>query len=133
KLPHFELPALGAPPALPQLDVSELEVPELRAAESSLAVEEVNVTGGPLHINTFDQNVPGFSVTFLLLGMLLGVSLGLLDERDWGTLERLGALPIAASNVLVGKLLARFAVGVVQMIVLLLVGWLAFGVTLGPQ
>ena len=77
--------------------------------------------------------MPGFSVTFLLLGMLLGVSLGLLDERDWGTLDRLRAMPVAAANVLVGKLLARFLVGVVQMVVLLAVGWLAFDVSLGPQ
>jgi ABC-2 type transport system permease protein len=65
--------------------------------------------------------------------MLLGVSLGLLDERDWGTLDRLRALPIAAANVLVGKLLARFLIGIAQMTILLAVGWLAFGVSLGPQ
>ena len=41
-----------------------------------LAIEETSVTGAPRAFNTFDQNVPGFSVTFLLLGMLLGVSLG---------------------------------------------------------
>jgi len=77
--------------------------------------------------------VPGFSVTFLLLGMLLGVSLGLLDERDWGTLERLRATPTPFSTVLVAKLLARFVVGVAQMVVLLAVGRLVFGVSLGPQ
>ena len=42
--------------------------------------------------------MPGFSVTFLLLGMLLGVSLGLLDERDWGTLDRLRAMPVAGAQ-----------------------------------
>src|SRR4029453_4187545 len=131
KLPHFELPALGAPPALPQLDVSELEVPELRAAESSLAVEEVNVTGGPMVINTFDQNVPGFSVTFLLLGMLLGVSLGLLDERVWGQCHRRLAAPMPAGNILLGKFLSRFSVGLVQMLALFAVGYVAFGISLG--
>jgi len=72
-------------------------------------------------------------VTFLLLGMLLGVSLGLLDERDWGTLSRVRAMPVAAPAVLVGKLLARFVVGVAQMITLLAAGRLAFSVSLGPQ
>ena len=42
-------------------------------------------------------------------------------------------MPIQAANVLVGKLLSRFVVGVVQMISLLLIGWLAFDVSLGPQ
>jgi ABC-type multidrug transport system permease subunit len=133
KLPHLELPAIGAPPALPQLDVSELAVPELRTAEASLAVEEVNVTGGPMVINTFDQNVPGFSVTFLLLGMLLGVSLGLLDERDWGTFHRLLATPMPARNILLGKLLSRFSVGLVQMLALFAVGYVAFGISLGSD
>src|SRR5262249_17215832 len=42
-------------------------------------------------------------------------------------------MPIAARDVLVGKLLSRFIVGVVQMLALLAVGWLAFGISLGPQ
>jgi ABC-type multidrug transport system permease subunit len=136
-LPHqarprlaLELPPIPSPPAI---EVPDLALPAPPPVRGGLTIAETNLTGGPLHINTFDQNVPGFSVTFLLLGMLLGVSLGLLDERDWGTLERVRALPVAASNVLVGKLLARFVVGVVQMVVLLAVGWLAFDVSLGPQ
>jgi ABC-type transport system involved in cytochrome c biogenesis permease component len=127
---HIELPPLPTPPPI---DVPEFTLPNLPTGRGGLTIAETNLTGGPLHTNTFDQNVPGFSVTFLLLGMLLGVSLGLLDERDWGTLDRLRTLPIARSNVLVGKLLARFAIGVVQMMVLLAVGRLAFGISLGPQ
>jgi ABC-2 type transport system permease protein len=72
-------------------------------------------------------------VTFLLLGMLLGVSLGLLDERDWGTLARLRTMPAPLDITLIAKLLARFAVGVLQMIVLLLVGRVVFGISLGPH
>jgi ABC-2 type transport system permease protein len=72
-------------------------------------------------------------VTFLLLGMLMGISLGLLDERDWGTLERLRATPTPFSIALVAKLLARFLVGVAQMVILFAVGWAAFGISLGPQ
>src|SRR5208283_4882414 len=40
-------------------------------------------------VNAFDQYVPGFGVTFLLIGMMLGIALTLFDERDWGTLKRL--------------------------------------------
>ncbi|HSP98735.1 MAG TPA: ABC transporter permease [Candidatus Dormibacteraeota bacterium] len=128
--PRLEAPPLPAPPAI---EVPRLEIPEMPKPPASLSIEEVNLSGGSPTINTFDQNVPGFSVTFLLLGMLLGVSLGLLDERDWGTFDRLRAMPITAANVLVGKLLSRFVVGVAQMIALLAIGWLAFGVSLGPQ
>jgi ABC-type multidrug transport system permease subunit len=129
-------PALDLPPvpAMPAIDVPEATVPEVpRAVHADLAVREVNLAGGSTTINTFDQNVPGFSVTFLLLGILLGVSLGLLDERDWGTLDRLRAMPVTVSQVLLGKLSSRFLVGVVQMVTLLVVGLLAFDVSLGPE
>jgi ABC-type transport system involved in cytochrome c biogenesis permease component len=126
--------AVGAP-ALPDIDlaVPKFDVPEVPPAGTALGVEEVAVGGGPTTVNTFDQNVPGFSVTFLLLGMLLGVSLGLLDEREWGTFDRIRALPVPARNVLIGKLLSRFVVGTAQMIMLFAVGYVLFGVSLGPQ
>src|SRR5262249_18335112 len=75
----------------------------------------------------------GFAVTFILLGMLLGISLGLVDERDWGTLARLRAMPVSLAQVLVAKLGARVLVGALQMAVLLAVGRACFGVSLGPE
>jgi len=123
-----------AAPALPDidLDVPNLDVPPAPSLGATLGVEEVSVGGGKT-INSFDQQVPGFSVTFLLLGLLLGVSLGLLDERDWGTFDRIRATPMAPRNVLLGKLAARFIVGMAQMILLFAVGYFVFGVSLGPQ
>ena len=124
-----------APPNLPDvaLDVPTLDVPAAPPLGAALNVEEVFVGGGAKTINSFDQQVPGFSVTFLLLGLLLGVSLGLLDERDWGTFDRIRAMPIAPRNVLLGKLAARFIVGMAQMILLFAVGYFFFGMSLGPQ
>lgn len=103
------------------------------ALPGDIELRETSVTGAPARLNTFDQNVPGFSVTFLLLGMLLGVSLGLLDERDWGTFARLRAMPAPLSATLIAKLSARFVVGVMQMVILFVVGWIAFDVSLGPE
>jgi ABC-type Na+ efflux pump permease subunit len=130
--PRVAEPAATPAPAL-DVALPSLEVPDAPPPGASLAVEEVGVGGGPNKINTFDQNVPGFSVTFLLLGMLLGVSLGLLDERGWGTLDRVRALPVYAGNILIGKLASRFVVGVVQMLLLFAAGYLLFGISLGPQ
>src|SRR5262249_1862052 len=113
-------------------DLLLIEPPSLPPMPGTLGIEEHDVSGGPSSINTFDQNVPGFAVTFLLLGMLLGVSLGLLDERDWGTLERLRAMPVRPAPVLGAKLFARFPVGFVQMTVLSAAGRLLFGISLGP-
>jgi ABC-type multidrug transport system permease subunit len=126
-------PVVPSVPSLPALAVPDVPVPPEATLPGPLAIEEASVTGAARQLNTFDQNVPGFSVTFLLLGVLLGVSLGLLDERDWGTLERLRATPTPLGAVLGAKLVARFAVGMGQMSLLFAVGRLAFGVSLGPQ
>jgi ABC-2 type transport system permease protein len=104
-----------------------------RIAAKAMALEEENVFGGPTEFNTFDQNVPGFSVTFLLLGMLFGVGLGLLDEREWGMVYRLSASPVPPATLLAGKMLSRFATGVVQMALLFFFGRVAFGISLGPS
>jgi len=133
ELPPLRVPELPPLPELPVIEIPDLALPEAPAAPATLVIDEVNLTGGPSHINTFDQNVPGFAVTFLMLGMLLGISLGLLDEREWGTFERMRALPVGPAQFMLAKLLSRFLVGVGQMILLLAVGWLAFGVSLGPQ
>ena len=130
-LPTVELPTLPAPPA--GLHLPELPEPPAARLPGMLAIEETSVTGAPRTFNTFDQNVPGFSITFLLLGMLLGISLALLDERDWGTFARLRATPTPLAAVLGAKLTARFVVGIVQMALLFAVGRLFFGVSLGPE
>jgi ABC-2 type transport system permease protein len=132
-LPPLSAVDLPEPPALPDVTLPRVPRSPHFKLPGTLEIKETSVTGAPTRLNTFDQNVPGFSVTFLLLGMLLGISLGLLDERDWGTLERLSATPTPVAIALVAKLLARFLVGVVQMAILFAVGWAAFGISLGPQ
>lgn len=95
------------------------------------AVERPAVDGASMRVNAFDQYVPGFGVTFLLIGMMLGISLTLFDERDWGTLERVRAGGASLAGILIGKVLARAVVGVLQMLVLFGVGWVLFDVELG--
>lgn len=129
-VPELDLPSMPDPPRVELPSIPETPPMTLPGA---LDVEESSVTGAPRRLNTFDQNVPGFSVTFLLLGMLLGVSLALLDEREWGTLGRLRSMPTPVSVVLVSKLMSRLIVGVVQMTLLFAVGRAAFGISLGPE
>jgi ABC-type multidrug transport system permease subunit len=131
KLPDLPaIPAIAPPP--------EIKLPDLDArviVPGSLAFEERDMTGQRAKsgegFNTFDLHVPGFGVTFLLIGMLMGVSLALIDEREWGTFERLRSLPAPLSATLIGKLVARFAVGLAQMVVLFAIGRLLFGISLG--
>lgn len=101
--------------------------------ERSAGLTEKSVSGGVAEFNTFDQNVPGFSMTFLMLGMLFGVGLGLFDEQDWGMLYRLSATPTSPETLVSAKVFARTLVGVVQMVLLFLIGWMVFDISLGPS
>ncbi len=123
------------PPALPvpqlRADLEALAPPALPVIPGTLGWTERPVSGANANVNSFDQYVPGFGITFLLIGMLLGISLGLIDERDWGTLARLRVSGAPLSGTLIGKLLARFVVGLLQMVVLFAIGYALFGVSLG--
>jgi ABC-type multidrug transport system permease subunit len=131
----INLPSPPPPPALPgpQLcaDLEAIAPAALPVIPGALGWAERSVTGSNANVNSFDQYVPGFGITFLLIGMLMGISLGLIDERDWGTLARLRVSGAPLAGTLIGKLLARFLVGMVQMVVLLAIGYWLFGVSLG--
>jgi ABC-2 family transporter len=88
---------------------------------------------GERGFNAFDLQVPGFAITFLLIGMLIGLALALIDEYDWGTLARLRASAAPLYATLLGKVLARFGVGFAQLVVLFAVGRAAFGISLGAH
>jgi len=102
-------------------------------AEERITLTEQNLTGDSLKVESYEQNVPGFAVMFVLLAAVAGISLSMHDERDNGTLERLLVAPGGFGWFLFGKLGARFVVGVVQMSVLLLWGNLVFGISLGSS
>jgi ABC-2 type transport system permease protein len=61
----------------------------------------------------------------------MGVGMGLIDERDWGTLQRLRVTGAPLVAILAGKLCSRFVAGLFQMTVLFVAGWTLFGISLG--
>jgi len=115
-----------------QTQIESLEASQMPTLPGDLGfVEQPAIEGEAVAVNAFDQYVPGFGITFLLIGMMLGIALTLFDERDWGTLKRLQVSGAPVTGLLLGKLFARFIVGVVQMGLLFAVGWALFGITLG--
>lgn len=130
--PKVELPEIRLP-KIPQisLDVRALARDRAPVLPGAIGWTELALTPGYAHVNSFDQYVPGFGITFLLIDILWGVSVGLIDERDWGTLQRLRVSGASVSGMMIGKLAARFLSGFVQMVVLLGAGWLLFGIQLG--
>jgi len=78
-----------------------------------------------------DQLSAGMAVFFLLFTVQLGV-LGLLEERQQGTLPRLRAAPIPVGTVLAGKALGALFLGLASMGVLAVSAGLLLGVSWGP-
>jgi ABC-type multidrug transport system permease subunit len=124
-------------PALPSLPRLSLDPPTtLNAAiafPGDIAWKEASITSSRADVNAFEQYVPGFAVTFLLIDMLWGMSVALMDERQWGTLQRLRVSGAPIVGMLIGRLSARTLIGFVQMIVLFGIGWLLFDIRLGNR
>lgn len=78
----------------------------------------------------FEQSSPGELVTWVLI-TLLGASELLVDERLKGTLRRLAITPTSRAQVLTGKIVGQLGTGIVQMVVLIGFGAVAFGVDWG--
>ncbi len=132
RLPAAKFPATADGDLLAELE--RLRVAAAPTLPGGLGlVEQPATPGGAVIVNAFDQYVPGFGVTFLLIGMLMGISLTVFDEREWGTLRRMRVSGAPLAGLLLGKLIARFVVGTVQMILLFAVGWALFGISLGRE
>ena len=81
----------------------------------------------------FQQAVPGTMVMFLLLVMFTSGSVSLLQERKEGILLRLASTPMSRGAVVMGKWLARWTLGLIQIAFAMLTGQPAFQSGLGAQ
>ena len=102
-------------------------------SEDLIVVEKTSLTGSRHEVDSFDENVPGFALLFVLIVVIFGTSMALHDERDWGTLPRLLVAPAGFTWMLLGKLGARFVLGLAQMLLLFFWAHWFFDVSLGPS
>jgi len=100
-------------------------------SQELLEVRERSITGDHLSFSSLEQNIPGFSLMFVLLTLIFSVSLALREEEVWNTSGRLSIAPLAPASLLGGKLLARLIVGTGQLLLLLLFGHFIYGLRLG--
>jgi ABC-type multidrug transport system permease subunit len=100
-------------------------------SQELLTVSERSITGDHLSFSALEQNIPGFSLMFVLLTLIFSVSLALREEEVWNTSARLSIAPISPASLLGGKLLARLIVGTAQLLLLLLFGHFVYGLRLG--
>lgn len=100
-------------------------------SQELLTVREDSLTSDRLSFSSLEQNIPGFSLMFVLLTLLFSVSLGLREEEVWGTSTRLRVAPAPLAALLGGKLLASWIIGTAQILLLLLFGHFVYGLELG--
>jgi ABC-2 type transport system permease protein len=84
---------------------------------------ETNQTGG----EGFQQSIPGMASMYVLFAVLPATAAFIRERKMW-TLQRLVTMPISRAQILGGKLLARFTLGMIQFAVLF-----GFGLLLGVR
>ncbi|MDR3418553.1 MAG: ABC transporter permease [Nevskia sp.] len=94
--------------------------------EPSAGVEIVNFYNPERRapVNT----VPGLVGVILTMTMVLFTAMALVREQERGNLEMLIATPLSPLELTVGKVLPYVAIGLVQVTLILLLGWVVFGV-----
>lgn len=98
---------------------------DVRASSSSVS-STAKRKDGPTSVNFFNQVVPGYAVMFALFGIGAGAAT-LLEEKERGTYNRLLASPVSSGAILLGKTMFQFTLTFVQVLILLGIGILAFG------
>ncbi len=97
------------------------------AGAGSAAGPEVTILYNP-HLTTSYIMIPGLAgVVLVFIGTII-TSLGVVRERESGTLEQLAVMPLRPRDVFLGKLAPYFAVAAVDLAIVLAVGIAIFGV-----
>lgn len=95
---------------------------------SPIRVGSVGADTRELDLTTFFAASMG---TFFLFFTVQSGVVGLLEERETGTLARLLAAPIPAWSIVAGKILVSFALGILSMIVLIVASTVLMGAEWG--
>jgi ABC-2 type transport system permease protein len=72
--------------------------------------------------------IPGVLAMVLMIVTMLLTSLGIVKEREQGTMEQLMVTPIRAHELILGKLLPFFLIGLIEIVVVVAVAVFWFGV-----
>lgn len=93
-----------------------------------LVQPEVRMFYNPLLKSQF-MFVPGVITLIMILICALMTSITLTREREFGTMEALLVSPLKPVHIIVGKLVPYFFLSLVDAILILLLSWLVFGLT----
>jgi ABC-2 type transport system permease protein len=103
----------------------------LAALPAQVRVEAATIGGREDALPTgFNYTAPANLVLFVFITSLAGAA-GLIEARRLGVTRRLVATPTSTGTILFGEALSRFAVAILQGLIIFGVGWLVFGVDWG--
>lgn len=91
----------------------------------------LNSGGESVTESGFAQSVPGMGAMYVMFTVLGGMAI-LHRERTHWTLQRLAAMPLSRAQILGGKILTYFILGMIQYGIVFTVG-LAVGLDFGPR
>ncbi len=128
------------------IDGSDTMVSNALLALQQMPISNSLSTGASKPANTFEialffnperrsavNIVPGLVAIVLTMTMVMFTSAALVRERERGNLELLITTPIRSSEIMVGKILPYIAVGLIQMAIILGLGYLIFDVPINGR
>lgn len=105
----------------------------LRAEPRPLVLDVAPAGERRTPLSGVQQSIPGTMVMFTLILLLTGGTIPIVLERRAGLLRRLASTPISRGEVVAGRWLSNFGLGLVQIAWAIAVGTLMFGVDWGPH
>jgi ABC-2 type transport system permease protein len=109
---------LARPDSSPGAKAASAEGP-LVVADGDIGVPRREMTAG------FQRSVPSYLVMFVFLNLLVSGA-GIAEDRASGRLRRIAVAPVSPAEIVLGKLLGRFAIGWIQIAYML-----GFGLLVG--
>ncbi len=97
------------------------------AAGLALGAPQVSILYNP-DLKTSDIMIPGLAGVVLVFVGVIITSLGVVRERQTGTLEQLAVMPLRTRDVYLGKIVPYFVVATIDLAIVLAVGIVIFGV-----
>ncbi len=82
-------------------------------------------------ISGFNQSVPGMGSMFVMFTILAGMAVLIRERQQW-TLQRLVVMPVSRAQIIGGKILAYFTLGMIQFAVVFAIGF-GFGMDFGAN
>ncbi|WP_297302056.1 ABC transporter permease [uncultured Bifidobacterium sp.] len=117
-------PPMPAPPQLDPVQVPEADLPD-PASATETGEDNVTVLFNP-DLKTSFVMIPGLiGLIMTLIGTMI-TSIGLVREREQGTLEQLAVMPLKPGAVIIGKIAPYLLLALIDMAIITLIGMAVF-------